>query len=181
MGFLNTDKLIHKYTTEPMKGNAERLKEFDAYHYLLAGGMSTSLYVKQFFKNVPDDFLSWSKVCDGGMLFDTTLLSSKEYDAGTDIEFDTYEALNTAEFLTDRKVPEGYKIFAVRSYGDVLCFSENAGDECVYLWDIEEEEFSEIWDTFTDWLTEEIDESLELIAEGILDPLPIKMGGDSDE
>lgn len=42
-------------------------------------------------------------------------------------------------------------------------------------------EFSDIWDSFADWLTEEIDDAIRLIAEDALTPLEIKLGGDCDE
>ena len=78
-------------------------------------------------------------------------------------------------------LPDGYVVFALRSYGDVLCFHEEEGDGKVYLWDIEEGAFTEIWDSFTDWITEEIDDGVRLIADGVLEPLSIKAEDTDDE
>lgn len=181
MSFCNLEKAKAKYSEEPMKGNIERLIDFDIYHCLLSGGMSSAMKAQEKLTYAPATFLDWLKTCDGGLLFDTVILSTKDHDADLDLDFDTYDELNSDEALAEFSLPEGYSIFAMRSYGDPICFNASAKDGKVYLWDVENQEFSDIWDSFEDWLTEEIDDAVKLIAEDALEPLEVKNGGGDDE
>lgn len=181
MSFVSLSKLKEKYTAGLMKDNIENLEEFDAFHCLLSGSMSSSLKVQELFGTTSQQFMDWIKVCDGGLLFDTVMLSTKEYDKDLELEFDTYEEFNSDEAKKEFSLPEGYTVFAFRSYGDPICFNTQKNDGKVYLWNVEKQEFDDIWDSFEDWLTEEIDEAVSLIADGSLEPLGIKIGGEDDE
>lgn len=72
-------------------------------------------------------------------------------------------------------LPQGYSVFAIRSYGDPICFNYAANDGKVYLWNRETAVFEDIWATFEDWLSDEIDAAVQLIAGGYLKPLGIKL------
>lgn len=181
MSFVNLNKLSEKYTTGLMKDNVENLVEFDCYHCLIAGGMSAAIKVQSILGDVPKQFLDWLKICDGGLLFDTVMLSTKAHDADLDLDFDTYEELNSDEAKENLNLPEGYAVFAFRSYGDPICFNIKEKDGKVYLWNVENGDFDDIWNTFADWITEEIDDAVELIAEDALEPLGVKIGGEDDE
>lgn len=181
MAFANLARMNAKYTEEPMKSNIQILTDFDIYHCLLAGGMPIALKVQRQYKAVPLELLDWLKYCNGGLLFDTVLLTTKEHDDELDLDFDTYDEYNTDEARKDYGLPEGYVVFAVRSYGDPICFRNDEPDEKIYLWDVELQEFTDIWDSFGDWLTEELDEAVQLIADDDLDPLAVKLDGDNDE
>lgn len=181
MGFVDYRKLEKRYTDGFMKDNVENLVEFDAFHCLLAGSMGRVLAAQKILGNVPTQFLDWVKICDGGLLFDTVLLTTKEHDDELGLDFDTYEELNTDEVKRNFGLPEGYAVVAYRSYGDPICFNVMENDEKVYLWNVEKGEFDDIWNSFTDWITEEIDDAIDLIADGSLEPLGIKIGGDGDE
>ena len=181
MGFVDHAKLMRKYTTGLMEANVENLVEFDAYHCLISGSMSASLKAQNILGNVPQQFLDWVRICDGGLLFDTVLLSTKGYDAKLDLEFDTYEELNTDEAKANFALPEGFAVFGFRSYGDPLCFNVKEGDGKVYLWNVEAQDFDDIWNSFADWMTEEVEDAIRLIAEDVLEPLGIKLVGDDDE
>ncbi len=181
MSFMNLESAAAEYGSEPMKGNVERLTDFDLYHCLLQGSMHTAIQTLRRYPGLPADYLKWLKYCDGGLLFDTVLLSSKGHDDDLDLDFDTYEDMNSEEAKTGFALPEGYFVFAMRSYGDPICFNQKEKDGKVYLWDIDEQEFTDIWDSFADWLTEEIDDSVRLIADEALEPLEIKLGGEEDE
>ena len=181
MSFMNLEKATAKYETEPMVGNISRLVDFDIYHCLLAGSFSTSINIQEKYPNLPVEYLDWIKVCDGGLLFDTVMLSTKGHDDKLDLDFDTFDDLNSDEAKADFDLPDGYVVFAMRSYGDPICFNCNEKDGKVYLWDVENKEFSDIWDSFADWITEEIDDAVQLIAEDALEPLNIKLDGDDDE
>ena len=181
MGFINIEKLKKKYTEEPMLGNVQRLEDFDDFHCLLSGSISTSIKVSELFGKLPVEYLEWSKVCDGGLLFDTCLLSTQKHDVKLDMDFDTLYEINSDVFFEERGIPKNYGVIAIRSYGDLICISKESEDQHIYLWDIDNGVFTEAWDTFTDWLTEEIDDGIRLISEGVLEPLAIKLGGDNNE
>ena len=181
MGLMNLNKAASKYTSEPMKGNIERLVTFDLYHCLLAGGLSTSIRLQDKYSCFPSEYLEWLKVCDGGLLFDTVILSSKAHDDELNLDFDSYDEVNAEEGHLGTALPAGYVIFAMRSYGDLICFSHNKTDDKVYLWDIENGAFSNTWNSFTDWITEEIDDGIKLIADEVLDPLNLKLEESGDE
>lgn len=181
MSFINIKKAAAAYETEPMKGNVERLADFDAYHCLWSGSLGASIKLQEKYPCLPVDYLNWVKVCDGGLLFDTVLLSSRGHDDKLDLDFDTYDDMNSDEAYSELNLPEGFVVFAMRSYGDPICFNLNEKDGKVYLWDVENGDFSDIWDSFADWITEEIDDAIRLIAEDALAPLEVKLGGDGDE
>ena len=181
MSFINLEKAAAKYTDEPMKGNIERLIDFDVFHCLLAGGMSAAVKLQTKYPFLPVEYLDWLRICDGGLLFDTVILSSKSHDEKLDLDFDTYEDMNSDQAKSDYDLPDGFMVFAMRSYGDPICFNVKEKDGKVYLWNIEEKEFTDIWDSFADWMTEEIDDAVNLIAEDALEPLDIKLDGESDE
>ena len=47
MSFFNVKKAAVAYESEPMKGNIERLADFDAFHCLLSGSLGTSIKLKE--------------------------------------------------------------------------------------------------------------------------------------
>lgn len=176
MSVLDHNRLLNSFTSDLMKGNVERLEIFNIYHYLRKASFSAAIIAQDTLGTFPTAFLEWMKYCDGGLLFDTVMLSSKDYDAEEDLYFDTFADYNTSEVKEEMGLPEGYSVFAVRSYGDPLCFHAESGDEKVYLWNIDEAIFEEVWDTFEDWLTDEIDNAIQLIGEEVLDPIELKLG-----
>ena len=159
-----------------MKENVERLELFNVFHCLRSSLLSSNIKAQGELGNIPVDLTKWMELCDGGLLFDTVMLSIKGYDEELDLDFDTFDEYNTAEVKAQMFLPDGYSVFAVRSYGDPICFNSLENDGKIYLWDIEECVFAEIWDSFEDWLTDEIDSAIQLIGEGVLEPLEIKLG-----
>lgn len=180
MGFISYKKINKQLLSERMSENFDRLEDFDIYHCLLEGSISSTLKIQSLVGKLPQSFIEWLKICDGGLLFDTTILSSKDYDKDLDLPFGSIEEHNTNDSLLEYGIPEGYFVFAIRSYGDPICLKKGDDDEHVYLWNREENAFEEVWDTFEDWLTEEIDAGVQLIADDVLDPLEIKINGEDD-
>lgn len=149
------------------------LEEFEEYHYLLVGNDDTKEEVIKQYNINNKEFEKWLKFCDGGILFDTVILSKQAIDNEKELEFDSYD-----EYNNDKEsygLEEKYCIIAFRSYGDIICINTEQNDEKVYLLNIETGEFDDIWNSFTDWITEEIDEAIKLIADDILEPLPAKL------
>ena len=176
MGIADHRLLLNSFSDEFMKGNVERLDLFNVYHCLLGASDSSVARAKEVLGSLPASFLEWMKYCDGGLLFDTVMLSTQGYDDELDLDFETFEDYNSEEVRSDMGLPEDYSVFALRSYGDPICFNTFLNDGKVYLWNVEKGLFEEIWDTFEDWLTEEIDVGVQLIGEEILDPLDITLG-----
>ena len=175
MGLLNHQLLLQSFTSDVMKENVKRLELFDMYHCLRDSSLSSAIKTQEVLGSVPVAFVEWIKICNGGLLFDTVILSENCYDEEFDLDFETFDEYNTDEVKSQMFLPAGYSVFAVRSYGDPICFNNANNDDKIYLWDIEESVFSEIWDSFEDWLTDEIDTAIQLIGDGVLEPLEIKL------
>jgi len=179
MIFLDTEQLSAIFDDELTRESAERLETFDIFH-CLRGGASLAPMTHYWLGAVPESFRKWLRICNGGLLFDTVMLSFDSIDSSFDpeweLEFDTFDDYNTPEVRAEMALPDGYFIFALRSYGDPICFNINGeGDGRVYRWSIENAIFEEIWDTFEDWLADEIDCGIMLIGDEALLPLEIKM------
>ena len=175
MSFVDYDLLTQTYPSGQMKENIQLLREFDIFHCLLAGSHTRAGAVKKRVANLPDDFQKWLEVCDGGVLFDTIMLTTKSYDAELDFNFYTYGNFFNAELRQSINIPESWFIFAVAVHDDVFFFDMGKKDGQVYQWDIEEKTIYAFWYTFEDWLSDQIHEAIGLIADEIIEPLVIKM------
>ena len=176
MGILDNQLLLRSFKSDVMKENVERLEIFNIYHCLRKSSFSSAIKAQEKLGKIPTSFLEWMKYCDGGLLFDTIMLSTKGYDEELDLDFETFDEYNTNDVKCEMALPEGYSVFAIRSSGDPICFNYETNDGKVYLWNIEKSIFEEIWDSFEDWLTDEIDSAIQLIGEEVLEPLDIKLG-----
>ena len=116
MGFMNLQEAAAKYVSEPMRTNIEQLIQFDLFHCLLAGSVDTSLEVRENYPGFPEDYLEWVKLCDGGILFDTTLFSTRGYDGKLKLHFETYDEFNDSETYLAYGIPEGYEVFGKYDY-----------------------------------------------------------------
>jgi hypothetical protein len=175
MSFANYETLLGIYSSDRMNENIRILKDFDAYHCLLAGNAKSVSAVKQRIAGLPGDFLKWLEVCDGGMLFDTTMLATKSHDAELDLDFETYAAYYNAELREGINLSNDWFVFAVAIHADVFFFDMGKKDGKVYQWDVEEQNIYAYWDTFEDWLSDQIREAIELIAEKKIEPLGVKL------
>lgn len=175
MSFINYEILAKTYHAGRMKRNMQLLKEMDVFHCLLAGNSKRVLAVKKRVENLPDDFLKWLEVCDGGMLFDTVILTTKSHDDELNLDFFTYGDLADIELRKGMNFPDDWFVFAIAVHSDVFFFDMKKKDGQVYQWDVEERKIYAFWHNFEDWLSDQIHEATELIAEEILYPMSIKM------
>jgi hypothetical protein len=175
MPFIDYNSLKNKYPGGQMSENIRRLKQFDVFHCLLNGSSERANAVKKRVSGLPADFLKWLEVCDGGMLFDTSMLTTKGHDTELDLPFETYASYHNSELRKEKGISENWFVFAVAVHSDVFFFDMNKKDGKVYQWDIEEQKIYATWPAFEDWLTDQINEALSLIAEEQLDPLDIKL------
>ena len=175
MPFVDYKLLQNKYPSGRMKENVRLLKKFDVFHCLLAGSTEKAAAVKKRVSGLSEDFLKWLEVCDGGMLFDTTMLTTKTHDAGLDLDFETYASYCKSELRKDKNILDEWFVFAVAVHSDVFFFDMNKKDAQVYQWDIEEQKIYKSWSSFEDWLSDQISETVGLIAEEQLMPMGVKM------
>ena len=175
MAFVKYEQLSQAYPAGRMKENVRRLKDNNIFHCLLAGNSERAAAVKKHEADLPNDFLKWLEVCDGGMLFDTSMLTTKAHDAGLDLSFETYGDYYKAELRKDKNLSNNWFVFAVAVHSDVFFFDMDKKDGKVYQWDVEEHKIYAAWPTFEDWLTDQINEAVELIAKKELEPLGIKL------
>jgi hypothetical protein len=112
----------NKYPSGRMSENIRILKEFDAYHCLLAGDTNSANAVKKRVSDLPGDFLQWLEVCGGGMLFDTTMLTTKSHDAELDLDFETYAACYNTELRNGISISDKWFVFAIAVHSDLFFF-----------------------------------------------------------
>ena len=180
MAFVDYLSMSSKIESDCMKENIRRLKDYNLFHCLLAGDSKRTEAVKSRVSGLPNDFLAWLEACDGGMLFDTTMLTTKPHDPDLDLDFETYASYTKAPLRQDKGLADDWFVFAVAIHDDVFFFDMGKKDGKVYQWDVEQREIYAVWKSFEDWLTGQINEAVELIANEQLEPLDIKLevGGD---
>jgi hypothetical protein len=174
MPFVNYKSLASICGSDSMKKNVRSLKEYDEFHCLLTGSKERMNAVASRVADLPKDYLAWLSVCDGGMLFDTSMLTTKTKDSELNLSFETYGDYCDAELRKDKRIADGWFVFAVAVHSDVFFFDMNKKDGKVYQWDVEERKIYATWSTFGEWLTAQISEAAELIAKEQLEPLGIK-------
>jgi len=175
MAFTNYQAMENKYPSGRMAENIRRLKDYDLFHCLLLGGADKAKSVKQRVSDLPFEFFEWLEVCNGGMLFDTAMLTTKSHDVELDLDFETYADYFNADLRKAKNISESWFVFAVAVHSDVYFFDRTKNDGKVYQWDLEEGEIYAVWETFEDWLTDQINEAIDLIADEQLEPLEMKL------
>jgi len=175
MPFVDYKAFGVKYPAGCMNKNIQQLQELDAFHCLLAGSTERANAVRKRVADLPEDFLQWLEVCDGGMLFDTTMLTTKSYDSELDLVFETYSDFCNAELRRSAGLPDEWFVFAVAVHSDLYFFDMDKKGGHVYQWDVEEQTIYAEWLSFEDWLSEQIHEAGELIADKSMKPNLMKM------
>ena len=174
MGFFNYVKASSRFkNNEYVLETIRRLKDFDEFHCLRDSNLLLAANINQIVGKAPEEYIKWMSVCNGGLLFDTTLLSIDCQDPQIGVDFSSLGEYNTSSAIQAFMLPSDYSVIAIRSYGDPICISK--ADDRIYLWDCEQRDFTDIWDTFYDFLADEVDTALELIANEDLEPIPLKV------
>jgi len=174
MAFLNY-KMTQKYTSEPMKDTIRRLKDYDVYHCLLGGNKERSGAVRMRIPDLPEGFYQWLEVCDGGKLFDITMLTTVSYDPDLDLHFKTYDQFPSDIERLDMKLHDDYFVFGYTVLTDLFFFDSGKKDGRVYQWCSDDKKVYASWDSFEDWLAYQVDDAVLLIADGTLEPMDIKL------
>lgn len=173
MGLINYNNAKKLYSNDIIMIQViEALESMDEYHLLR--GTSVSEVTLEWIPETAIDYKRWLSVCDGGLLFSTTLLCSEEYDEELSLSFSTLGEWNTSQKQHLYNLPRGYFIIALLNYGDPICISQS--DQKIYLWDSEELYFSTIWDSLADFLADEYNTAVQMEEDGVLEPIPLKIG-----
>ena len=172
---------LEKLRGTALENACEKLCRFDMYHMLFKPVMSASLRTATRFAFAPKDYLKWCTLCAGGSLQTCELLSEKSEDKETGFELETYDEYE--EQSREGGLPPEYHVFAVANFGDYFCFRKSMDgtpDTCVYQWGLDEGRVVLIWDSFSDWLSEQVDNWVEMIADGELDPIEFKLEAEDE-
>lgn len=172
MGFFDYQKAYDVYKNDTfMLTILNCYAELDKYHLLR--GYSYKITDNFCLPYSANEYKKWLSVCDGGLLFSTTLLSITAYDEELDLSFSTISEVNSDENRKYFNLPNGYTIIAIINYGDPICLSEN--DTKIFLWDTAENLFSAVWDSFADFLADEYNTAIQMIKDNALESVPLKV------
>lgn len=152
------------------------LEDMDQYHLLRDVGVSRGGFCE--LPDSAEEYKTWLSICDGGLLFSTTLLGVSSYDEELELSFSTLQEYNTKEKYSLYHLPDGYFIVAILNYGAPVCLSTS--DERIYLWDTQENKFTTIWDSFADFLADEYNTAVQMIEDDALEPVPMKSAEEQD-
>ena len=172
MFFIDYQALKNAYPNGKMAEAVKTLEALDLYHCLIAATPKTAAKISKMASSLPRDFLKWIEVCDGGMLFTTTMFCTETYKAKFSVPFDTYNRVNGVKFRVKMEFPSEWFIFAISIGSDYFFFDTGKNDGKVYACN-----FSEItleYDSFEQWLLAKINESKQDVQEGGAKPLGIK-------
>lgn len=177
MNFVNA---ISRCDDNSVKIQIKKIEQYKEYTLLFEMTSAEYKIFKDMFKNIPFQVRSWYKFANGGMLFDTQLLSTKSIDVTSGVKLQCLSVYNSATARKMSGLSEKYVVFAIASFGDLYCFSQD-GENDIIQWSVIEQKVVGKWNNFYLWLKQEIDISLELIAEECLFPIWIYCGEDNYE
>ena len=181
MPFVNYELLNQAYPSGRMKENVQLLEDFNSFHCLLEGNSERAYAVNKRVPDLPADFQKWLNVCDGGILFDTAMMTTKSHDTELNLDFYTYSIFYKTELRQFLNLSEDWFVFAVAVHSDVFFFDMAKKDNQVYQWDIEKKSIYAFWSNFEDWLSDQIHEAIGLIADKLIMPVYLKMEGSNNE
>lgn len=174
--FMDCGKALMELKGTALEEACDRLGRFELYHLLFKPTMTDKLHTAEQFAFAPKDYLKWTQLCAGGSLQICELFGVRGEDRETGLKYGRYDAgQREAE---KAGLPAGYHVFAEANFGDYYCFrepSDGTRDDCVYQWGLHEGEVVLVWDSFSDWLAEQVNMWVEMIADDELDPIGYKM------
>ena len=122
---------------------------------------------------MPEQLKEFLKIFDGGLLFTTTMLSMRDQEAGKFNRLLTFGEINDPAFKKENGIPEEIVIFAMTNYGNYYCYVSGEKEGWVYEWEAGENALLVKWDSFAQWLDEQIDFAVSLIRDDLLDPVEV--------
>ena len=148
-----------------------RLKNYERYCNLLKGDIATYVHAHDEIGDMPFQLKECMKLFNGGLLFTVSMFSTRSSEKGKFNRLLTFDEVNSADFKKENAIPEEAMCFAMTNYGNYYCYVAGEGGECVYELDVERCALTVKWDSFSEWLGEQIDFAESLISEGTLEPV----------
>lgn len=149
-----------------------RLKEYEAYCDLLNGDLALYSQPSTLFEQMPQQLKEWINIFDGGLLFSITMFLMRDKEPDKHNCLIHFDDINDCVFKEQSGIHPSLVCFAMTNYGNYYCYVPSERSECVYEWDIEQSALILKWNSFAEWLNEQIDFAESLIQENIL--LPFK-------
>lgn len=177
---MNFTNAILRCDDNGVKIQMKRIEQYKKYTLLCE---MTSIEYKAFremFRCIPIQVRSWYKFANGGMLFDTQILSTQSIDLKTGTILQRLSIYNSSTARSMTGLPEKYVAFAIASFGDLYCFSQE-GETEIIQWSVIKHKIIGKWSNFYLWLKQEIDISIELIVEGSMLPMGVYYQGEHNE
>ncbi|MBO4868620.1 MAG: SMI1/KNR4 family protein [Clostridia bacterium] len=165
------EKAINSCKSKELLPVLKRLKKLEKYCRLIDGNIGTYAKTHEITGNMPDQLKEWLKIFDGGILFTISMFSTRDREVGKFNRMLTFSEINSSDFREKNDIPEEVVCFAMTNYGNYYCYISYETSGCIYEFDTEQTALIKKWDSFSDWLNEQIDFAESLIADGELDPL----------
>lgn len=165
------EKAINSCKNPELLSVLRELKKYEKYCNLLDGDIGTYVKTHDKIGNMPTQLKEWLKIFDGGLLFTTSMFSTRNCEKGKFNSILTFSEINSSEFKNENDIPEEIVCFAMTNYGNYYCYVSGEDGECVYEWDAEETALVLKWNSFSEWLSEQIEFAESLIQDDLLDQL----------
>lgn len=174
---MNFANAISRCDENGVKIQIKRIEQYK--EYTLLNEMTSAEYAafREMYKSIPLQVRSWYKFANGGILFDTQFLSTQSIDIKSGIRLQRLSIYNSSTARSMTGLPEKYVAFAIASFGDLYCFSQE-GEAEIIQWSVTEHKTIAKWSNFHLWLKQEVDIAMDLIVEECLVPMGAYYQGD---
>ena len=163
-----------------VKNQIRRIEQYKEYTLLCEMTIGEYKSFRDMFKNIPLQVRSWYKFANGGKLFDTQFLSTQSVDLRSGVRLQRLSIYNSVAAREMSGLPEKYVAFAIASFGDFYCFSQD-GEAEIIQWSVTDHKILGKWSNFYLWLKQEIDISIELVMSDYLFPMGVYNKGAHNE
>lgn len=162
--------VIEKCADTELRLVLEKLLPYQEYCLLEKGDITAYVKVFESLGKMPKQLKEWLKIFDGGELFSVSMFFA-DIKKGEEKKLLTYEEVNSVKFKEENGIPQEIQCFAMTNYGNYYCFANDDEEECIYEWDCERCGLIIKWDSFAEWLNEQIENGQSDIEEGLLSPM----------
>ena len=167
------EKVINNCKSQELMKILKQLKKYEKFCNLLDGDLGTYVLIHDKIGNMPSQLKEWLKIFDGGLLFTTSMFSTRDKEKGKFHRILTFDEINSSEFKKENGIPEEIICYAMTNYGNYYCYVSGEESECVYEWDTEQKALILKWNSFSEWLGEQIEFAESLIQDDLLDPVEV--------
>ena len=173
MSIIDFHALKNAYPDGNMAEAAKTLQALDPYHCLIAATPKTTAKITKMASSLPQDFLKWIEVCDGGLLFSTTLFCTETYKSKLTVPLDTYNRVNNTKSKEKTGLSSECFIFAESIGNDYFFFDTAKNDGKVY--ECYGSTITGTFNSFEQWLFNQLDLIKQAVKNGTAEPLGLKL------